>query len=91
MDEASSCTVCGAGGWREKLVEEVFRIGERYVLVDHIPAAVCNRCGDLTFSADTVEQVRVLVHSEVKPVKSIPLSVFEFGHETATAVTRRRE
>ena len=78
MDEVFGCTVCGADECHEELVDEIFHIGNQYVLVDRIPAAVCNRCGDLTFSADTVEQVRLLVHGETEPVKSIPLNVFEF-------------
>ena len=85
MDEAFGCTVCGGDRCHEELVEEVFHIGEQYVLVDRIPAAVCNRCGDLTFSADTVEQVRVLVHGETEPAKSIRLNVFEFRHQSKAA------
>ena len=90
MEEAFGCAVCGSDGHHEELVEEVFHIEDQYVLVDHIPAAVCNRCGDLTFSAETIEQVRVLVHGETEPAKSIPLRVFEFRHQSeATATTGR--
>ena len=75
------CSVCGADECHEEKVEEVFHLGDQYVLVDNMPAAVCNRCGDMTFSADTVERVRVLVHGQTRPAKSIPLSVFEFPHD----------
>ena len=42
----SSCTICGSDERQEKLAEEVFRIDGQYVLVDQIPANVCNRCGE---------------------------------------------
>ena len=46
----STCSICGAREGREELVDEVFRIDGKYVLVDHIPARVCARCGEVTFS-----------------------------------------
>ena len=87
MDETFGCTVCGGDQCHEELAEEVFHIGEQYVLVTNIPAAVCNRCGDLTFSADTVEQVRALAHSETEPAESIRLNVFEFQQQSEAAAT----
>lgn len=72
------CSVCHAQESREELVEEIFQIDEKYVLVDRIPATVCVRCGEETFSRETTEKVRLLVHGQAKPVKSIALEVFEF-------------
>lgn len=72
------CPVCHAHESREGLVEEIFQIDGKYVLVDRIPATICVRCGEETFSRATTEKVRLLVHSQVKPAKSIVLEVFEF-------------
>ena len=66
---------------------EVFHIGDKHVLVTNIPASVCNRCGDATFSADTVEQVRALAHSETEPAVSIRLNVFKFQQQSEAAAT----
>ena len=74
-----TCSICGAREGREEFVEEVFRIDGKYVLVDHIPACVCTRCGEETFSRETTERVRLLVHGKAKPTKSIALNVFEFA------------
>ena len=90
MVEAFGCAVCGSDSYREEFVEEVFHIDDQYILVDRIPAVVCNRCGDLTFSAETIEQVRVLVHGETEPAKSIPLNVFEFQHQGQATATPGR-
>ena len=74
-----TCSVCGAGDRREELVEEVFRIDGKYVLVDRIPATVCVRCGEESFSRETTERIRLMVHGRTEPTKSIVLKVFEFA------------
>ena len=74
-----TCSICGAREGREEFVEEGFRIDGKYVLVDRIPASVCARCGEETFSRETTERVRVMVHGQAKPTKSIALKVFEFA------------
>ena len=73
-----TCSICGAEESREELVEEIFQIDGKYVLIDRIPATVCNRCGEETFSGETAEKIRLMVHGQAKPKKSIPLKVFEF-------------
>ena len=73
-----ACPVCHSQDSREELVEEIFQIDGKYVLVDRIPATVCVRCGEETFSRETTERVRLLVHGDAKPTKSLALQVFEF-------------
>ena len=71
------CSVCGTKESREEFVEEVFRIDGKHVLVDHIPARVCARCGKETFSRETTERIRLMVHGQARPTQSIALKVFE--------------
>jgi YgiT-type zinc finger domain-containing protein len=73
-----TCPVCHSQESRQELVEEIFQIDGKYVLVDHIPATVCVRCGEETFSRETTEKVRLLVHGQTRPGKSIAVEVFEF-------------
>ncbi len=70
------CHVCGSTAAREDFVNEVFAIGERRVLVEHIPAQICDRCGEPAFSRATTEKVRTLVHGEGSPVRTIAMDVF---------------
>ena len=72
-----TCSVCGAGESREELVEEGFRIDGKYVLVDRIPATVCARCGEESFSREITEKIRLMVHGRTRPAKSVALKVFE--------------
>ena len=73
-----TCEVCHAKESREAVVDEIFRINGKYVRVDHIPAIVCVRCGEETFSRETTETIRLMVHGQAKPAKSVTLEVFEF-------------
>jgi HTH-type transcriptional regulator/antitoxin MqsA len=73
------CHVCGAADWRDDRVNEVFRIEGEIVMVEHIPARVCARCGEASFSRETTEAVRRLVHSGEKPLGAIEMKVFEFA------------
>ena len=75
------CLVCGSTEAKEKYVNEVFQIDDKPVLVEHIPAMVCKRCGEKTFSRETTERIRRMVHGESKPAKSISMDVFTFAQK----------
>jgi HTH-type transcriptional regulator / antitoxin MqsA len=69
------CHVCGSTTAKNEFVSEVFTIDGRRVLVEHIPAQVCERCGEATFSRETTEKIRRLVH-DANPSKTVSLDVF---------------
>ena len=70
------CHVCGSEAAKSEFVSEVFTVEGRRVLVEHIPAEVCRRCGEATFSRVTTEKIRQLIHGAGKPIKTVPLDVF---------------
>ena len=70
-----NCHVCGNTAARSEFVSEVFTVEGRRVLVEHIPAQVCERCGEAVFSRETTEHIRRLVR-DTRPAKTIPLDVF---------------
>ena len=74
-----TCGVCQGQESRIELVEEVFRVDGRYVLVGGVPSTVCQRCGERSFSRETTEKVRLLVHGEAKAAKSVPMQVYDFA------------
>jgi HTH-type transcriptional regulator / antitoxin MqsA len=73
------CDVCGAIEVKHELVSEIFEVDGRRVLVEKIPAQVCTRCGEYTFSRETREKVRRMVHGETEPVGMIELEVFAYA------------
>lgn len=72
------CHVCGSSESHTEYVSEVFEIDSKFHLVENIPAIVCSRCGEEVFSSETSEAIRVMLHGESKPVKSVVLDVFTF-------------
>ena len=73
------CHVCGSTEFREELVNEIFHIDGKPVLVENIPAHVCARCGEEIFSRETTEKVRLIVHGKKKPIKSVQMDVFAYA------------
>ena len=73
------CSVCRAGECRDEAVDEVFNVDGDYVLVARVPSTVCLRCGERSFSRETMEKVRLLVHEQAKSPRSVPLRVYEYA------------
>ena len=73
------CHVCGGETAKDEFVSEVLDVDGRRVLVEHIPAQVCTRCAECAFSRDTPGRIRLLVHGAGRPVKTVPLEVFELA------------
>jgi len=73
------CPVCGSKQVFEKRVQEIFQIEGVPVLVENIPAEICPQCGEVTFSLETTETVRRMVHGTARPVRSVQMDVFEFA------------
>src|ERR1022692_522740 len=67
-----SCDVCTAGERRPQLIRYSLSMADRLILVDHVPAEVCDRCGEVTLSPDVVERL---------PPE---LTCLEFGSPNAT-------
>jgi HTH-type transcriptional regulator / antitoxin MqsA len=72
------CHVCSATQARPEFVTEVFMIDGKRVLVEGIPATVCVRCGEVTFTRETTERIRRMLHGGAKPVRAEVLEVFEY-------------
>jgi YgiT-type zinc finger domain-containing protein len=73
------CNVCGSTEKKEDFVDEMFRIDDKPIMVEHIPATICARCGEETFSRETTERIRRMVHGEAKPVKSVSMDIFAYA------------
>lgn len=72
------CYVCGSETAKNETVNEVFAIDGKRVLVEDIPAEVCARCGEPTFSRETTERIRRMVHGEGRSIRSETVEVFEY-------------
>ena len=75
----SECSVCNAQEIQQESVDEVFHVGGRWVLVGGIPASVCGRCGEQSFSRETAEKVRLMVNGDAKAKTLVSMQVYDFA------------
>ncbi len=76
------CHVCNSENSHQDLVSEIFQIEGKFYLVEHIPATICSHCGEESFSRETTEHIRVMLHSKAQPLKSISVDVFTYQSES---------
>lgn len=75
----NKCHVCGSNEIKQELVKETFEVDGKLVIVEGIPAQVCQRCGEITFSSETAENIPLIVNSNKQPTRSIQVDVFVFS------------
>ena len=51
----------------------------KFFLVEHVPAEVCERCGEKTYSPDVTEGLLKFAKDKFKPVKKLEVPVFDFA------------
>lgn len=76
----SKCHVCSSAEFHTELVDEIFQIKNQFYMVEQIPAQVCSRCGEITFSRETTEKIRKMLQGDAQPVKSIQVEVFAYSN-----------
>lgn len=72
------CQVCGNTTALGEMVDEIFHIAGRYVMVEGIPASVCGVCGDKIYSPVTTAKLQILLRSTVTPLKNIHLIAYSY-------------
>ena len=74
-----SCDVCTAGERRPLLIRYSLSMADRLILVDHVPAEVCDRCGEVTLSPDVVGRLQQTVWRCEPPARFVETPVYEFA------------
>ncbi len=86
LDVPASCGRCGAGDLVAGSVRSAFFEGERLVVVEGIPAAVCRACGAQYYDDATVMVLDIL-RGEGFPAEQacarLDVPVFRFGDRLA--------
>jgi len=71
------CNIAGCPGeYEQREVVHTVRQGNRIIVIDHVPAEVCNICGDVLFTPDTVRKIETLRRTAIPPVGTVPLYDF---------------
>ena len=64
------------GEYEQHEIVHTVRQGNRIIVIDHVPADVCNICGDVLFTPDTVRKIEALRQTAIPPVRTVPLYDF---------------
>ena len=69
-----NCTIAGCHGrYQESSVIHTVRYQGSIVVIDHVPAEVCDLCGDVLFTPETVTHSEHLLTQQSTPERSVPL------------------
>jgi len=78
-DTAMKCDVCGVGERREELIRYHIELDGKLVVVEHVPALVCHRCGEISIAPNVASSVQRTVWEGKPPLRAIEGPVYEFG------------
>jgi YgiT-type zinc finger domain-containing protein len=69
------CRGC-SGTYEERLITRAFRRGDDVVVLDSIPAEVCDICGDTLLAPDTARHIEQVLKTRGVPTRTVPLYVY---------------
>jgi YgiT-type zinc finger domain-containing protein len=71
------CSIADCPGeYEQREVVRAVRQGERIIVIEHIPAEVCDVYGDVLFTPETIERLEVLRQISTPPTRTVPLYKF---------------
>ncbi len=72
------CSIAGCPGTYETAsVHHTVRLGGRVIVIDHVPAEVCDICGDVLLAPQTVRRIEQLLADLPLPKQTAP--VYEYA------------
>ena len=73
----SRCYFC-KGKVGEQRINVDFRWGEELVVIEKVPAEVCQQCGEKYFEAQVYKQMERLAKSKTKSLRHLTIDVIQF-------------
>ncbi len=63
----------------EERVTYTLQVGNRFFVIENVPARVSQRTGEQFFSPETVERIQAIVWGQGTPVRILEAPVFQFA------------
>jgi len=63
----------------EQSVTYTLQLGDKLVVVEHVPARVCIQCGERLYSPETVERLQRTVWEKKTPSRLVEAQVYDFA------------
>ena len=74
------CTIAGCPGeYESRLVIQTLRPNGHTMVIEDVPADVCNVCGDTLFSPETVQSLEQVLATPPQATHTIPAITFPLG------------
>lgn len=72
------CTLCHGRMAAKTITYSQFFEGQ-FILVENVPAWVCEQCGDTLFEPDVVEKLQNYIWSHPEPVRALTVPLFDLA------------
>ena len=72
------CLVCHHDMVERKVTLDL-RIGEELVIIEEVPATVCENCGEQVFTPEVTRQVQAVAQERKEKTRTILVPVFSLG------------
>ncbi len=68
------CNIQGCPGqYEQKRIVHAVKRGDDLMVIENVPAEVCNVCSDTLLAPETVRRLEELIHRRAEPEKYVPL------------------
>lgn len=72
------CDLCGGKVSHQSTSYTLLYEGH-WIIVENVPADVCQQCGEKLFAPETVEHLQKIIWGHRKPAKKIETPVYEYA------------
>ncbi len=72
------CAICG-GVQKEEITKLELWVDEKLIVIEDVPAKVCENCGETYFSAKVSKQVDALLESTKEAKRKLEVPVFSLN------------
>lgn len=83
--EGDRCDFCSEGRLRSHQVREYYRAGKGLVVMERVPAYVCDKCGERYYDAHVAKQMRQLAKKRARVKARISFPLIRFQESKASA------
>jgi HTH-type transcriptional regulator / antitoxin MqsA len=71
------CPFCGGKSVKE-IVTFTYEEENKYILIEHVHADVCERCGEKMYSPEVADELLNIARQQLTPARKIEVPVYEF-------------
>lgn len=82
--EGDRCDFC-EGRLNSRRIREYYRVGKGLVVIDDVPAYVCNRCGERYYDAEVAKRMRALARQRSSLQEKVSFPRVRFKKTSASA------